>query len=155
MTLARRGLLVLWMVTALWMGMLAAYVLRFLPAVLVASLGMGSRGTGLVALWTIRVVGAVAVWIGAGRAVRWWPALSRRRLTIGALSGFVGGTLLGHVLRVVVGDAGANVNTAIALVGYCVGVLGSSVVQQRHENHGAVEQADAADEAQGGTRTGS
>ena len=123
---ASRGLLVLWMVGALWSGMLAAYFLHLQTALLVARLGLGSRGAGLVALWTLRVIGVVAIWLGAGRAVRWWPGLSRRRLAIRALGGLLGGALVGYLLDSVVGDGEGNVIVAGALLGYGVGVLMAS-----------------------------
>lgn len=123
MKLASRGLLVLWMLSALWSGMLAAYFLHLQTALLVARQGMGSRGAGLVALWTLRVIGVVAIWLGAGRATRWWPELSRRRLALSALGGILGGALLGYLLDPVVGDGEGNLIVAVTLLGYAVGIL--------------------------------
>jgi hypothetical protein len=123
MTTTARFLPLLWMVAALWGGMLAAYFLRFGAGFLVASFGVGGERTGLVALWTTRAVGLVAIWLGTSRAERWWPVLSRRRLAIGALGGLLVGALLGYLLESVVGDSDGNVIVAVALLGYCGGVL--------------------------------
>lgn len=126
MKLAARGLLLLWMLGALWVGMLSAYFLHLQTALLVARLGLASRGAGLVALWTLRVIGVFAIWLGAGRAVRWWPGLSHRRLAIGALGGLLAGALLAYPLNSVVGDGEGDVIVAGALLGYGAGVLVAS-----------------------------